>query len=185
MSGEFLRHRPGPAAEPAGARAYGPGDDARRIDWNVTARSLAPQVRTTDADRELETWVVVDRSASLDFGTADREKRDVVLGRRRRLRRASPPAGGNRFGVVVAGGADGAAPPARRRAHARSSPRSPTVHDTPRHDAPPAPGADLAAALGQLAAPAAAAAARSSSSPTSSTPATGPRRCARWPIATR
>ena len=60
-------------------RPYGPGDEARRIDWNVTARSLAPQVRTTDPDRELETWIVVDRSASLDFGTTVQEKRDVAL----------------------------------------------------------------------------------------------------------
>ena len=36
-------------------------------------------MRETIADRELETWVVVDRTASLDFGTADCEKRDIAL----------------------------------------------------------------------------------------------------------
>ena len=55
------------------------GDDVRRIDWNLTARTTVPHVRDTIADRELETWIVVDRSASLDFGTAQCEKRDLAL----------------------------------------------------------------------------------------------------------
>ena len=41
---------------------------------------MVPHVRDTIADRELETWIVVDRSASLDFGTAQFEKRDLALG---------------------------------------------------------------------------------------------------------
>jgi uncharacterized protein (DUF58 family) len=49
------------------------------MDWPVTARTTVPHVRDTIADRELETWVVVDRSASLDFGTAQCEKRDLAL----------------------------------------------------------------------------------------------------------
>ena len=40
---------------------------------------MVPHVRDTIADRELETWIVVDRSASLDFGTAQFEKRDLAL----------------------------------------------------------------------------------------------------------
>ena len=60
-------------------RLYQPGDDTRRIDWNVTARMQAPHVRETIADRELETWLLIDQSASLDFGTANCEKRDLVL----------------------------------------------------------------------------------------------------------
>ena len=60
--------------------AYEPGDDARLIDWNLTARSAETHVRTTEAEREVDTWIVADRSASLDFGTARAEKRDVVLG---------------------------------------------------------------------------------------------------------
>ncbi len=79
VSGDYLALATGPGTDPAGARPYGPGDDARHIDWNLSARTLSPQVRTTDADRELETSVVVDRSASLDFGTAHREKREAAL----------------------------------------------------------------------------------------------------------
>ena len=103
LTGDYLAVAAGPGTEQAGARPYEPGDDARRMDWNLTARTLSPHVRTTNADREMETWVVADRSASLDFGTADREKRDVVLA-------AVAAFGfltarhGNRLGVVVAGG---------------------------------------------------------------------------------
>ena len=70
---------PGGGTEPADGRLYAPGDDVRRMDWNLTARTGVPHVRTTIADRELETWLVVDGSASLDFGTANCEKRDLAL----------------------------------------------------------------------------------------------------------
>ena len=70
---------PGGGTEPAESRVYAPGDDVRHMDWNLTARTAVPHVRTTIADRELETWLVVDGSASLDFGTAACEKRDLAL----------------------------------------------------------------------------------------------------------
>jgi uncharacterized protein (DUF58 family) len=70
---------PGGGTEPADGRPYQPGDDVRRMDWNLTARSNAPHIRTTVADRELEMWLVVDTSASLDFGTARCEKRELAL----------------------------------------------------------------------------------------------------------
>jgi uncharacterized protein (DUF58 family) len=103
LRGDFTGIRPGPGSETAGTRTYDVGDDARRIDWNLTARSLTPQVRTTEADRELHTWVVIDRSPSMDFGTALCEKRDVAFS-------AAAAYGfltarhGNRFGILVAGG---------------------------------------------------------------------------------
>src|SRR4051794_41902246 len=49
------------------------------MDWSVTARTTHPHVRQMIADRELETWLVVDVSASLDFGTAGCEKRDLAV----------------------------------------------------------------------------------------------------------
>jgi uncharacterized protein (DUF58 family) len=70
---------PGGGTEPGDGRLYEAGDDVRRMDWNLTARSNAPHIRQTIADRELEVWLVVDGSASLDFGTADCEKRDLAL----------------------------------------------------------------------------------------------------------
>jgi uncharacterized protein (DUF58 family) len=69
----------GAGTDAGDARLYQPGDDVRRIDWNLTARSNATHVRDTIADRELETWLLVDCSASLDFGTAACEKRDLAM----------------------------------------------------------------------------------------------------------
>ena len=79
LQGDYRGLVPGHGSELGETREYQPGDDTRRIDWNVTARMQAPYVRDTIADRELETWVLVDQSASLDFGTAECEKRDLVL----------------------------------------------------------------------------------------------------------
>ena len=61
-------------------RDYEPGDDVRRIDWNVTARMLVPHVRVNVPERSLTTWLVLDTSASMAFGTADRRKADVSEG---------------------------------------------------------------------------------------------------------
>ena len=79
LQGNHLGLVPGPGTELGEARAYQPGDDVRRIDWAVTARTTEPHVRQTVADRELETWVLVDLSPSLDFGTAACEKRDLAI----------------------------------------------------------------------------------------------------------
>jgi uncharacterized protein (DUF58 family) len=49
------------------------------MDWNVTARTAVPHVRDVIADRELQTWALVDTSASMDFGTALAEKRDLAV----------------------------------------------------------------------------------------------------------
>ncbi|HET9444363.1 MAG TPA: DUF58 domain-containing protein [Acidimicrobiales bacterium] len=79
LQGDYQGLVPAAGSEPGEGRPYSPGDDVRRMDWNLTARSGAPHIRTTVADRELETWVVADGSASMDFGTADHEKRDLGL----------------------------------------------------------------------------------------------------------
>ncbi|MDQ1521796.1 MAG: hypothetical protein QOI55_2869, partial [Actinomycetota bacterium] len=79
LHGDYQGLLPGAGTEAGEGRLYQPGDDVRRIDWNLTARSNAPHVRDAVADRELETWLVVDGSASLDFGTAQCEKRDLAL----------------------------------------------------------------------------------------------------------
>lgn len=79
LHGHYQGLVPGHGTELGETRSYQPGDDVRRIDWNVTARLQEPYVRETIADRELETWLLVDRSPSLDFGTAWCEKRDLAL----------------------------------------------------------------------------------------------------------
>lgn len=79
LHGDYMGIVPGRGSEPGEARSYVPGDDVRHIDWNVTARMQDPHIRETIADRELETWILIDRSPSLDFGTASCEKRDLAL----------------------------------------------------------------------------------------------------------
>ena len=79
LQGDYQGLLPGPGSEPGEARLYAPGDDVRRIDWNLTARTADTHVRMPIADRELETWVVADLSASLEFGTAHCEKRDLAV----------------------------------------------------------------------------------------------------------
>jgi len=79
LQGNYLGVIPGPGSEAGESRPYVPGDDVRRMDWPVTARTMQAHVRQTVADRELETWLVVDLSPSLDFGTARSEKRELVL----------------------------------------------------------------------------------------------------------
>jgi uncharacterized protein (DUF58 family) len=103
LQGDYLGLVPGHGSEPGEARGYQPGDDVRRIDWNVTARLDSPHTRDTIADRELETWALVDLSPSLDFGTANCEKRDLALIALAAVGFLTSRTG-NRFGVLVADG---------------------------------------------------------------------------------
>ena len=80
LHGSYLGLLPGIGSEPAGSREYRPGEDeVRRMDWSVTARTAVAHVRQVEADRELATWVLVDATASMDFGTADFEKRELAV----------------------------------------------------------------------------------------------------------
>jgi uncharacterized protein (DUF58 family) len=79
LQGDHLGFLPGPGTEPAEARVYAPGDDVRRIDWAVTARTSTVHVRDAIAERELETTLLVDLTASMSFGTARTEKREVAV----------------------------------------------------------------------------------------------------------
>jgi uncharacterized protein (DUF58 family) len=79
LAGDHLGYLFGPGTEAAEARLYGPGDDVRRIDWSVTARTNETHVRDAVAERELETTLLVDLSASMSFGTVNCEKRDIAL----------------------------------------------------------------------------------------------------------
>jgi len=59
-------------------QAYRPGDDVRRIDWNVTARMDAPFVRHTHAEREMSAVVAMDMSKSMLLGTRGHSKREAL-----------------------------------------------------------------------------------------------------------
>jgi uncharacterized protein (DUF58 family) len=103
LQGDYAGLLPGPGSEAGESREYRPGDDVRRMDWPVTARTTLPHVRRTVADRELETWMAVDLSASLDFGTAVMLKRDLVLAAATAMAHLTVR-GGNRIGAVVGTG---------------------------------------------------------------------------------
>ena len=79
LHGNYQGITPGHGSEPGESRLYQPGDDVRRIDWNVTARTMQTHVRDQIADRDLEAWLVVDVSAAMRFGTATMEKAQVAL----------------------------------------------------------------------------------------------------------
>jgi uncharacterized protein (DUF58 family) len=112
LQGDYVGLLPGPGSEAGESREYRPGDDVRRMDWPVTARTTMPHVRRTVADRELETWMAIDLSASLDFGTARWLKSDLVLAAATAMAHLTVR-GGNRIGAVVGTGA-GVVAPSRR-----------------------------------------------------------------------
>lgn len=146
LQGNHVGLLPGPGSEPGDARPYQAGDDVRRMDWAVTARTTSPHVRETVADRELETWAAVDLSSSLDFGTADLDKRRLALAALTAVAHLTS-GGGNRIGTVVTTGATTVRLPARSGlAHARGMVRR--VATTPR--APEGVRGDLTGALDQL-----------------------------------
>lgn len=80
LSGDYRSSLLGRGTEFAQLRVYEPGDDVRLIDWNVTARTRTPHIRVQIADRVLTTWLMLDVSPSMVFGTADRRKADVAEG---------------------------------------------------------------------------------------------------------
>src|SRR5688500_20263108 len=68
LQGDHQGLVPGGGSEPADGRPYAIGDDVRRMDWNLTARSGSPHIRTAVADRALATWVDDDGSERPDSG---------------------------------------------------------------------------------------------------------------------
>lgn len=103
LAGDYRSTLLGDGTELAQVRPYVPGDDdVRRIDWNVTARTSVPHVRVHLAERVLVTWLVLDTSASMRFGTADRRKADVAEGVAIALGHVATRRG-NRLGFVTFG----------------------------------------------------------------------------------
>jgi len=103
LSGEFRAHDRGGGTELAQVRPYEPGDDVRTIDWNVTARMTVPHVRVHVPERALTSWLALDVSPSMTFGTADRRKADVAVGVALALGHVATQRG-NRLGTITFGG---------------------------------------------------------------------------------
>lgn len=78
LSGEWTSAFKGRGMEFEEVREYQPGDDVRAIDWNVTARSGVPHIKTFREERELTVILLVDLSGSKDFGSGERLKSEVT-----------------------------------------------------------------------------------------------------------
>jgi uncharacterized protein (DUF58 family) len=113
LAGDFRSNLLGTGSELAMIRPYAPGDDVRRIDWNVTARTNEPHVRVDLAERVLVTWLVLDTSPSMQFGTADRRKADVAEGVAIALGHLATRRG-NRLGIATFGGSEERSLPPRQ-----------------------------------------------------------------------
>jgi uncharacterized protein (DUF58 family) len=119
LQGNYIGLVPGSGSEAGESRQYAAGDDVRMMDWPVTARTTVAHIRRTIVDRELETWLVVDLSPSMDFGTALSEKRELVLAALTAVVHLTVR-GGNRVGAVVGNGQESYRIPALPgREHAR------------------------------------------------------------------
>jgi len=113
LAGDYRSARLGEGTELALIRPYVPGDDVRRIDWNVTARTGEAHVRVHLAERVLVTWLVLDTSPSMLFGTADRRKADVAEGVAIAMGHIATRRG-NRVGAITFGGEDPLTLPVRQ-----------------------------------------------------------------------
>ena len=100
LQGGYQTAHRGSGMDFAGLRPYLDGDDARYIDWNVSARLDEIQLREFNEDRELTAWLVLDGSASMSVGGPDRGKHDVLAELALTLARLLGR-GGNRVGAVL------------------------------------------------------------------------------------
>ncbi|HWJ45582.1 MAG TPA: DUF58 domain-containing protein [Gaiellaceae bacterium] len=113
LAGDYRSMLLGEGTELAQVRPYVAGDDVRMIDWNVTARTGEPHVRVQLAERVLVTWLVLDTSPSMQFGTADRRKADVAEGVATAVGHIATRRG-NRLGFVTFGDENARALPPRQ-----------------------------------------------------------------------
>jgi uncharacterized protein (DUF58 family) len=100
LAGGYRTAHRGTGTDLVGLREYTEGDDARHIDWNVTARLNEPQLRVFSEDRELTVWLVLDRSASMTVGGPERGKHEVLSELALVLARLFGR-GGNRVGALL------------------------------------------------------------------------------------
>ena len=171
----------GDGTELAQVRPYVLGDDVRRMDWNVTARTGEPHIRVFVPERAADSWLLLDTSPSMTFGTADRRKWDVAEGAALAVGHITTRRG-NRLGIATFGDTTPRTAPARQGAKALL----PLLHAIRREPDPQPSGPTSLGSRAEAPRPASLAAARSSSSsPTSAAPATGAARSCGWPRSIR
>ncbi|HWU90144.1 MAG TPA: DUF58 domain-containing protein [Kofleriaceae bacterium] len=118
MAGAYLSVFKGRGMEFEEVRPYVPGDDVRAIDWNVTARTGEPHVKRFVEERELTVMLLVDVSASQDFGSGRRSKLEAAV-ELSALLAMSAVENGDKVGLLLFhGGADLYIPPRKGGKHA-------------------------------------------------------------------
>jgi uncharacterized protein (DUF58 family) len=118
MAGAYLSVFKGRGMEFDEVRPYVPGDDVRSIDWNVTARTGEPHVKRFVEERELTVMLLVDVSASQDFGSGRRSKLEAAV-ELSALLAMSAVENGDKVGLLAFhGGADLYIPPRKGGKHA-------------------------------------------------------------------
>jgi uncharacterized protein (DUF58 family) len=118
FGGEYLSIFKGSGAAFDEVRPYVPGDDVRSIDWNVTARMGEPFIKRYVEERERTVLLAIDASASLRFGTGQREKREVAA-ELAAVVAFSAIANGDKAGLVqFTGGIEQYIPPRKGSGHA-------------------------------------------------------------------
>jgi uncharacterized protein (DUF58 family) len=78
MSGGYRSRFKGQGVQFSEHRQYTPGDDIRHLDWKVSARSKEPLIKQYEEERELNVFIIADFSASIDFGSKSRTKKEIV-----------------------------------------------------------------------------------------------------------
>jgi uncharacterized protein (DUF58 family) len=118
MAGAYLSVFKGRGMEFDEVRPYVPGDDIRAIDWNVTARTGEPHIKRFGEERELTVMLLVDVSASQDFGSGRRSKLEAAV-ELSALLAMSAVENGDKVGLLLFhGGADLYIPPRKGGKHA-------------------------------------------------------------------
>ncbi len=118
MAGAYLSVFKGRGMEFDEVRPYVPGDDIRAIDWNVTARTGEPHIKRFVEERELTVMLLVDVSASQDFGSGRRSKLEAAV-ELSALLAMSAVENGDKVGLLLFhGGADLYIPPRKGGKHA-------------------------------------------------------------------
>jgi uncharacterized protein (DUF58 family) len=118
MAGAYLSVFKGRGMEFDEVRPYVPGDDVRAIDWNVTARTGEPHIKRFVEERELTVMLLVDVSASQDFGSGRRSKLEAAV-ELSALIAMSAVENGDKVGMLLFhGGADLYIPPRKGGKHA-------------------------------------------------------------------
>ena len=118
MAGAYLSVFKGRGMEFDEVRPYVPGDDIRAIDWNVTARTGEPHIKRFVEERELTVMLLVDVSASQDFGSGRRSKLEAAV-ELSALLAMSAVENGDKVGMLLFhGGADLYIPPRKGGKHA-------------------------------------------------------------------